>query len=222
MNDNQSAFSSITYDRNIKQTLPYYDEFYEQVIELVKLLKYNAVRWLDIGCGTGKMGSVAFENIDLETFVFVDSSEEMIRIAEERFKCYNAEFSVCDVQNLVYANEFDVITAIQVNHYLHMDERKMALQKIYDALKDNGLFVSFENFAPFTDLGKRVYLEKWKKYQMNQGKSIEECEKHIKRYGEDYFPISISANMELMRNCGFKAVEILWLSNMQVGLWGIK
>ena len=25
--------------------------------------------------------------------------------------------------------------------------------------------------------------------------------------------------MELMRNCGFKAVEILWLSNMQVGIW---
>ena len=57
---------------------------------------------------------------------------------------------------------------------------------------------------------------------MRLGKSVEECEKHIKRYGEDYFPISISENMELMRNCGFKVVEILWLSNMQVGLWGIK
>ncbi len=36
------------------------------------------------------------------------------------------------------------------------------------------------------------------------------------------FEKPISENMELMRNCGFKAVEILWLSNMQVGLWGIK
>lgn len=36
MNDNMSAFSSIVYDRKIRQTLPYYDEFYEQVIELVK------------------------------------------------------------------------------------------------------------------------------------------------------------------------------------------
>lgn len=162
------------------------------------------------------------EKINCKQFVFCDSSEGMIRIAKERFKCYNAEFSVCDVQKLVYANEFDVITAIQVNHYLHMDERKMALQNIYEALKDKGLFVSFENFAPFTDLGKRVCLEKWKKYQMRQGKSVEECEKHIKRYGEDYFPISILENKELMRNCGFEVVEILWLSNMQVGLWGIK
>lgn len=222
MNDNKSAFSSNNYDREIKQTLPYYELFYEQVIELVKTFHHNAVKWLDVGCGTGKMGSVALENIDLEKFVFCDSSEEMIRIARKRFKCYNAEFSVCDVQKLAYTDEFDIITAIQVNHYLCIDERKIALKKCYEALKNNGLFISFENFAPFTDFGKSVYLEKWKRYQMKQGRSLEECQKHINRYGKDYFPIPLSENVELMQNCGFKVVEILWLSNMQVGLWGVK
>lgn len=222
MSDNKSAFSSSDYDRKIAQTLPYYEQFYEQVIELVKVYNHNPVRWLDIGCGTGKMGSVAFENVDLEKFVFCDSSEEMIRIAKTRFMCHNAEFSVCDVQKLTYTDEFDIITAIQVNHYLRTDERKIALQKYYAALKDNGLYISFENFAPFTDSGKRIYLKKWKRYQMEQGKSPEECREHINRYGKDYFPITLSENLELMRNSGFKAVEILWLSNMQVGLWGIK
>ena len=161
-------------------------------------------------------------NIEIERFVFCDSSDEMIKNVKEHFKCQNAEFSVCNIKKLAYANEFNVITSIQVNHYLRIEERKMALQKCYEALENNGLFISFENFAPFTDLGKTVYLEKWKRYQMKQGKSLAECDDHIKRYGKDYFPISISENMELMRNCGFKAVEILWLSNMQVGLWGIK
>lgn len=222
MNDNKSAFRSNDYDRKITQTLPFYELFYEQVIELVKIFNHNAVKWLDIGCGTGKMGSVAFENIDIEKFVFCDSSEEMIGIAKARFQNHNAEFCVCDVQELAYMDEFDVITAIQVNHYLRIDERRIALKKCYEALKDNGVFISFENFAPFTNLGKYVYLEKWKKYQMKQGKSFEECQKHINRYEKDYFPISLSENLEQMRNCGFQAVEILWLSNMQVGLWGIK
>lgn len=222
MNDNKSAFRSNDYDRKITQTLPFYELFYEQVIELVKIFNRNAVKWLDIGCGTGKMGNVAFESIDIEKFVFCDSSEEMIRIAKTCFKNHNAEFSVCDVQKLAYIDEFDIITAIQVNHYLRIDECKIALKKCYEALKDNGVFISFENFAPFTNLGKSVYLEKWKRYQMKQGKSVEECQKHINRYGKDYFPVSLSENLEQMRNCGFKAVEILWLSNMQVGLWGIK
>ena len=222
MNDNKSAFDSIEYDSKIKQTLPYYDEFYEQIIELVKIFNFKTIRWLDIGCGTGKMGQGAFEKLELEKFIFCDSSDEMIRIVKERFERHNAEFLVCEIQKLAYTDEFNVITAIQVNHYLHINERKIILQKCYEALKNDGLFISFENFAPYTDLGKSVYLEKWKRYQLKQGKSLEECENHLKRYGEDYFPISLSKNIELMRDCGFKAVEILWLSNMQVGLWGIK
>ena len=162
MNDNQSAFNSSEYDRKIKQTLPYYDEFYKQVIELVKTFHNSAIKWLDIGCGTGKMGSVALENIELEQFVFCDSSAEMIRISEEQFHRPNTAFSVCNVQNLKYTNEFDVITAIQVNHYLHIEERKAALKKCYATLKENGIFITFENFSPFTGIGEKVYLEKWK------------------------------------------------------------
>lgn len=222
MNNNKSAFGPSEYDRKIKQTLPYYDEFYKQVIDLVKIFQNSEVRWLDIGCGTGKMGSFAFENIELEKFVFCDSSDEMIRIAKEHFRYSNAEFSVCDVQNLTYTNEFHVITAIQVNHYLQTGERKTALKRCYEALKENGLFISFENFSPFTDIGKSVYLEKWKRYQMRQGKSQEESENHIERYGKDYFPITLEEHFKLMQNCGFQAVEILWLSNMQVGFWGMK
>lgn len=222
MSDNKSAFNSNEYDRKIKQTLPYYNEFYEQVIELVKVFHNSAITWLDIGCGTGKMGSIALENIELEKLVLCDSSDEMIRIAKERFQRFNTEFSVCDIQNLEYTDEFDVITAIQVNHYLQMEERKIALQKCYKALKENGLFISFENFSPFTDVGKIVYLEKWKRYQIEQGKSFEESTKHIERYGKDYFPITLEEHLTLMRNSGFRAVEILWLSNIQVGFWGMK
>ena len=144
MNNNKSAFGPSEYDRKIKQTLPYYDEFYKQVIDLVKIFQNSEVKWLDIGCGTGKMGSFAFENIELEKFVFCDSSE------------------------------------------------------------------------------KSVYLEKWKRYQMRQGKSQEESENHIERYGKDYFPITLEEHFKLIQNCGFQAVEILWLSNMQVGFWGMK
>lgn len=164
------AFSSAEYDRKIKQTLPHYEQFYEEVIELVKVFHPDAVSWLDIGCGTGKMGSVAFKKVALKRFVFCDSSEEMIKIAKRRFGHYHAEFSVQNVLELDCSDEFDVITAIQINHYLHMDERKIALQKCYEALRDHGLFISFENFAPFTDLGASAYLKNGKDTSCNQEK----------------------------------------------------
>ena len=71
-------------------------------------------------------------------------------------------------------------------------------------------------------MGTKISLERWKNYQINQGKSIVESEKHIQRYGKDYFPITIAEHMELLKECGFKVVEMLGLSNMQAGIWAMK
>lgn len=65
-------------------------------------------------------------------------------------------------------------------------------------------------------------MDKWKEYQIRQGKTVTECEKHRERYGKDYFPITLTEHISLMHDCGFRVVEILWISNMQVGIWGMK
>ncbi len=223
MKDNISAFSSTEYDKKIKQTLPYYEDFYAQTIELVKTACGHKVSWLDVGCGTGKMGRAAFDSgIVLDRFVFTDSSEEMIGISRERFKSTDVEFHVCDARELPFVTEFDVVTAIQVFHYFHPGDRRQAVKRCYDALKENGLFISFENIAPFTADGKAINLKKWKRYQNEHGKTEEESRKHIERYGISYFPITLEEHLKVMRDCGFRTVEVLWFSNMQAGLWGRK
>lgn len=112
----------------------------------MKVFHNSVITWLDIGCGTGKIGRIALENIVLEELVFCGSSDKMIRTAKERFQRFHTEFSVCNIQNLEYTNEFDVITAIQVNHYLQVEERKIALQKCYKALKETGYLLVLKAF----------------------------------------------------------------------------
>ena len=36
MNDNASAFCAFEYDEKIRQTLPYYEEFHKQILDIVK------------------------------------------------------------------------------------------------------------------------------------------------------------------------------------------
>lgn len=222
MNDNNSAFNSAEYDYKIKRTLPYYDEFYKQVIDAVNTYIPHALTWLDVGCGTGKMAEAAFNQAEIDRFVFCDCSKEMIKVAKSRFNLPNADFIVSDVRDLEFTDTFDVVTAIQVNHYLQKAERISAVEKCYEVLKTGGMFISFENFAPFSSLGEQLYLNRWKIFQLCQGKDLNECEEHMSRYKKDYYPISVSEHLKLMKNCGFRAVEILWLSYMQVGLLGIK
>lgn len=222
MNDNTSAFNALEYDEKIKKTLPYYEDFYKQIIDLVKIRFDQSLTWLDIGCGTGKMAEIALKMVDIEKFVFCDNSVNMIEIAKQRFKSGNTEFTTSSFLELHNNIPFDVITAIQVFHYFERKERINAIQKCYEMLRPNGLFISFENFAPNSEIGKKLFLERWKLYQLSQGKTIAESNEHIGRYGKEYFPISISEHLKVLEQCGFENTEIIWVSNMQVGLLGIK
>ena len=39
---------------------------------------------------------------------------------------------------------------------------------------------------------------------------------------KDDFPIAIDEHKRLLSNCGFRSVELLWCSYMQVGILGVK
>lgn len=222
MNDNSSAFSSKKYDSEIKRTLPYYEEFYKQIIDVVRTHNPDSLTWLDVGCGTGKMAETALIKSKIERFVFCDSSAAMIEIVRDRFDFLDTDFLLSNVLDLTFHDEFDVVTAIQTNHYLQPKDRITSVGKCYEALKPGGIFVNFETFAPADEQMEALYLDRWKSFQLDQGKSNSESEKHIARYKRDYFPISLSEHLQIMTDCGFKAVEILWLSYMQAGIVGIK
>ncbi len=222
MPDNLSAFDSWEYDRKIRQTLPYYDDLYAQAAGLVRDVKPAPAAWLDVGCGTGRMRSAVPSDMAIGQFVFCDVSEEMIAIARQRYAGPGTAFTVCDIRALPYDGAFDVVTAMLVMHFFRGEDRAAALRKCYEALKPEGLFVSFENFAPFTETGRAIGLDRWRRFQIRQGKSPEESRAHIDRYGKAYFPVTPAENLALMRDCGFRAAEILWLSNLQIGVWGLK
>lgn len=223
MADNVSVFKAEDYDEKIKQTLPYYDEFYVQITDIVySMYGYSNINWLDVGCGTGKMAETAFSRLSIENFTFCDYSQEFIDISKQRFSKSRANFIVADIRKINFSNKFDVVTAVQVNHYFNKIDRATVIRNCYNALKSNGMFITFENFAPESKITEQLYLRRWKTYQQVRGKTEKESDNHIRRYGNDYFPITLRQHIELIKNCGFKAVEIIWLSYMQVGILAIK
>ena len=216
------AFSPEKYDKNIVATLPYYEEYFKQIIEIVHTAFSMPIEWLDIGCGTGKMADMAIRNIQVENMTCCDNSPQMLKIAKERACSSKVDFRESLIQNLQYDSDFDVITAILITHYLEYEERIVSIRNCYNALKKNGLFFTVENFAPNNDIFKKLYLERWKNFQCKNGKSEEECQSHILRYNTEYFPVTILEQVHVLQKCGFKNVEIFWCSYLQVGILVIK
>ncbi len=59
-------------------------------------------------------------------------------------------------------------------------------------------------------------------FQLEQGRPPSVVDDHAKRFGKEYFPITLDEHYELLRRTGFRNVSLFWLSYMQAGFYAIK
>ena len=116
----------------------------------------------------------------------------------------------------------DVITAIQCHHYLSREDRTKASKVCYDLLSEGGVYITFENTRPLTEEGITIGKRYWRNFQLSSGRSEEEVEKHLERFDTEYFPITVEEHLKLLRETGFRTVELFWYSYMQAGFYCIK
>lgn len=153
----------------------------------------------------------------------------MLARAKERFKRVPEErvrfLPPLPTQALASAAEDlrpQVITAVLCHHYLRRPERQDAVRSCHRLLADGGLFISVENAAPDTSAGIRTGLDRWRRFQVEHGKSPADADDHARRFDRDYFPITIAEHLELLRKTGFKAAELFWFSYLQAGFYAVK
>ncbi|HET6487808.1 MAG TPA: class I SAM-dependent methyltransferase, partial [Spirochaetia bacterium] len=116
----------------------------------------------------------------------------------------------------------DVVTAIQSLHYQDPESRKASIANCHRLLGDGGLFVTFENIRPLTARGTEIGKSRWRRFQERSGRSPAEAERHLARFDVEYFPITAEEYLGVLKDVGFRTVEILWYSYMQAGFYGIR
>jgi tRNA (cmo5U34)-methyltransferase len=228
MSDNNTPFNSSDYDRGIRKTLPYYDLLFPEILSMVKAVKPDVKVWLDTGCGTGALVEKALQIFPHAEFMLADPSGKMLAIARERL-------GSVPQGKIMYAGEVkseeltlngrpkpDVITAVLSHHYCRMENRVVATQRCFDLLSPGGLYITIENIRPDTDTGIFFGLERWKAFQLDQGRDAAAVSEHASRFDSEYFPIRVSQHKELLERVGFAAAELFWFSYMQAGFFAVK
>jgi tRNA (cmo5U34)-methyltransferase len=225
---NATPHKAELYDRAVRQTIPFYETIHSETIDLVRYLKPDVSCWLDTGCGTGYLVEQALPVFPDTRFVLTDPSDGMLGEARKRFAQENSRMRFLNAaksEELVWPEDEaapQVVTAILCHHYSSREERRKAVEKCYRILADDGVFVTFENVAPYTQHGVEKGLECWGRFQSEQGRSGDLVEKHLQRYDTAYFPIRIDEHIALLRDIGFSIVELLWYSHMQAGFYAVK
>ena len=221
--DNTTPFRVNAYDENVPKVIPFYSELSEQVISVIRaFFPDKRLALLDTGCGTGTFALKALERLDIQRLTLCDPSENMLNDARAKLAGRNCELLDIGSEKMMFVNEFDVVTAIQSHHYFDPLTRERAVANCFRALKKGGIFIYFENTAPLTDTGREILLKRLGEYQLSSGRTQEETDSHLARYGVEYFPINIKEHLEMLEQTGFEVCELFWQSYMQCGFYAVK
>jgi SAM-dependent methyltransferase len=101
---------------------------------------------LDLFCGAGRV-DIYLAKKSFDVFG-IDNSKKMINVAKELKKKYNLKnviFICKEASEIKFKNKFDYILLIDftLGHISSSIKRREILQKIYCALKENGIFIIF-------------------------------------------------------------------------------
>jgi len=227
--DNLTPHNASEYDHKVRKTIPFYETIHAEVIRLVKTINPDVKCWVDTGCGTGYLVQRLLGSFPAARFIIADPSEAMLREARARFTNDDSgrlailpPVGSVDLAAHIAKDSADVLTALQCHHYLQGSDRLKALRACYAVLKPGGLFVTFENIAPRTAEGVRLGLAGWKRFLMEHGRTEQEADQHLARYGREFLPITVEEHLTALTQTGFSVVELCWYSQMQAGFYAMK
>ncbi|MDR2966668.1 MAG: class I SAM-dependent methyltransferase [Methanobacteriaceae archaeon] len=218
-----SEFNKIAkeYDDQRKKLIPVFDDFYQIAIESVEL-NTKKPRVLEIGTGTGLFSEMFLNKFSEAKMDLVDLAEDMLNIAKERFSNnINLSFFVENILDFSTYEKYDLVISSLAIHHLEIDDQEILYNKIFDWLKNDGIFVNAEMIAGESEFTNNMY-EKWIVNKASDN-SLDEKAKSaaIERLKLDK-KVPVSTHLEWLKNAGFSYFDHLYKAYCFAVLWAKK
>lgn len=197
------------YDKQRKSLIPCFDDLYDITLDLANSGEKNP-KILDLGAGTGLLTKYLFEKYKKAEFTLIDMSEEMLKIAKNRFKRHdNFKYIVADYSEHDFKDSFDIIVSSLSIHHLKDFDKQILYKKIYNSLNEYGIFLNADQVIGSTPNIDESYQRNWMKKinAINWDKS--EKELIIERMKFDN-PATLEDNLKWLNDCGFEDVDIYY------------
>ncbi len=197
------------FDDMLNRSIPFYKEVIATIGEILeKTLPEKPVIY-DLGCSTGNtliyLASV-LKNKKPE-LIGIDNSTHMIEKAKEKAKAYNKqiEFVVEDIENANLKNA-DAVIMNYTLQFVRPIKREPIVNKIYNNLKENGVFVLSEKIVFEHPRLNRNFLDIYYNFKKKQGYSELEISKKREALENVLIPFTVNENISLLKQSGFSYI----------------
>ena len=205
------------FDNMLQRSIPQYDIMRDAVYNLgCKILnEHKNKNILDIGCSNG-LALVPFVNkynVDAK-FKGLDISETMLEEAEKRFKNY-IKNNIVSIQNLDLRNSFphdvySLIMSVLTIQFIPIEYRQNIIQNIYDNLNDGGCFIMVEKVLGSCSIINNIMVDEYIYLKEKNGYSKEQIERKKLSLEGILVPMTSNWNLDLLKQAGFKKIDVFW------------
>lgn len=219
---------SEVFDEMLNRSIPSYSRMRYLINQICKHhIKRNGLKHsniLDLGCSTAEQIYELQQELPYNKFIGLECSTPMVREARKKCKdIYNVEILTHDIVKEEFpVNMCGVILSILTLQFIPLEYRQKVLKKVYDSLDNNGVFIFVEKVIgdnyDYSELYETLY------YSMKNinGYSTDEIrDKKLKLEGV-LVPVTNNFNIELLKQAGFKKLEIFWKDLNFIGYIAMK
>ena len=209
-------------ERGMAKRIVGYEKLMAKVSDIIFEHDPNPHIWLDTGCGTGGLVRDNLNRFPKTQFILSDPSGENISVAKEYM---HGEQRCLYVQRRMDELNFgdstlDVITAILCHHYYSdIEQKRKAIRNCSRMLRDDGIMVTAEHMR---HEDQESADKEWLAHMRSSGLPDELAQNMIDRRDAEYFPMTESAIIALLKECGFKRAEVFWSTCSDIGVVAFK
>ncbi|MBV5282381.1 MAG: class I SAM-dependent methyltransferase [Paludibacter sp.] len=200
------------FDSIIVKLIPYYDQMINALIDSIQFDRFDSIRIIDLGCGTGTIAKRLADRFPNSKIVCLDIASKMIEIAKYKLLDHkNTEFIVGDFSKIDFKEQFDVVVSSLALHHIETDnEKKEFYTKIFNVLANSGQFVNADVVLATTDYQQDTNMNRWMDY-MNKSVSMDEIQnKWIPSYKVEDRPAKLIDQLKWLEEIGFRTVDVIW------------
>ena len=208
------------YDAEIVRIVPYYEEMLEAAVLSLPFHPESEVKVVDLGTGTGIFAWRVRHRYPRCHLLCVDMTEEMLAVARQRFgPGQGIEFLHKDFYHLELPPERDaVVSSLALHHLITDDDKKAFYRKVFECLKEGGVFVTADAVLSSDDWMEDLYMRRWREFMALSLKDAE-IESILERYRrEDSLP-HLMDQLRWLSEVGFSKVDVVWKRFMGAVVW---
>ena len=199
------------FDDMIDRSVPFYKENLNLSINILKNYLNDNDKILDLGSSTGTfLINLAKLNKNLN-LIGIDNSFAMIQKAQKKAKAFGVDITFLEKDFLDYEfNKNKLISANYTIQFVRPIKREKLISKIYNSLEEDGLFLMSEKLISEDKKLNKILIDEYYNYKKQKGYSEYEIAKKREALENVLIPYSELENYEMLKNAGFKHIEVIF------------